>query len=122
MKYLKIQNGEVIKKTVGISMKDIQLECIYPGVFTQIILMKSKSLNLDFHVTSLEELSMNPETTLNEIYDFMNIKYPKNIELKIHNSGGYEKSNKLQYRKSKEFYTPFNEKFFNIVGKKFNWS
>ena len=64
-----------------------------------------------------------PETILNEIYDFLNIKYPKNIELKIHNSGGYEKViNFSTIKKLKEFYAPFNEKFFNIIGKKFDWS
>ena len=92
------------------------------GIYSNYI-NEIKSLSLDYHVTSLEELSMNPETTLNEIYGFLNIKYSKNIQLKIHNSGGYEKVIDIStMNKLKEFYAPFNEKLFNIVGKKFNWS
>ena len=82
-----------------------------------------KNLSLSFHITSLEELSENPKLTLNKIFDFLQLKNSNKIDFKVFNSGSYEREiDSSTIEKLNKFYSPHNNKFFQLISKKFNWN
>jgi hypothetical protein len=71
------------------------------------------------------ELKNNKQKVLNEVTDFLGVSSFdfSNIDLKdIHKSKYKGKSIDENSRKVlRDFYKPYNEKLFNLIGKKYNW-
>lgn len=70
---------------------------------------------------SSEDLATHTDTTLNQIFEFLDVPQQRIKDL--------TKQNKIQYPKMKDstretlntFFKPYNEKLFEMIGKRFNW-
>lgn len=73
------------------------------------------------HILSTEKMNQNPQDTLQKIFEFLNLpKYNiKNPQRQKH--AKYEKMDDKVREKLLKFYKPYNEKFFHIIQKKFEW-
>tara|TARA_B100000676_G_C18080343_1_gene850705 strand:+ start:82 stop:921 length:840 start_codon:yes stop_codon:yes gene_type:complete len=74
------------------------------------------------HILSTEDMQKYPNDTLQKIFKFLeleeyNIKNPQKQK-----QAEYKKMNEETRKKLLEFYKPHNEKFFEIIQKRFDWS
>ena len=73
------------------------------------------------HIVSTEEMQDDPQKTLIDIYRFLdlpdyNIKNPQRQK-----SAEYKKMNDETRKKLLDYYKPYNDEFFKIIQKKFEW-
>ena len=74
------------------------------------------------HIFSTEELLKNPERTMNSVYSFLgvtNYKIKTNRKMK---AAKYPEMESKTKELVTEFYKPYNEKLFKMIGKEFDWS
>ena len=72
-------------------------------------------------LTSSEELAANTDKTISEIFEFLEVPEQKISDL--------TKQNKIKYTKMKDstreilinFFKPYNEELFDMIGSKFDW-
>ncbi len=72
-------------------------------------------------VTESETFFKNPQQTFNEICDFLKIERCNTINFQKLNEGESKKMNDSVVKKLSEYYKPFNEELFELLGKRFNW-
>ena len=75
----------------------------------------------NIYINCSEEYFDNPKKIVEEICEFLGIQKAENIIFKKLNEGSHNKINPETFNLLNKFYQPFNEKLFNIIGKKFNW-
>jgi len=73
------------------------------------------------HILSTEDMQKNPESTISEIFQFLDISdyIIKNPQKQKYFK--YPEMKKDTREKLIDYYKPLNEQFFKIIGKKFNW-
>ena len=74
------------------------------------------------HILSTEDMQKYPKDTLQKIFGFLELKEYniKNPQRQKH--ANYEKMNEETRKKLLKFYKPHNEKFFEVVQKRFDWN
>tara|TARA_Y100000590_G_scaffold466289_1_gene641137 strand:- start:3582 stop:4517 length:936 start_codon:yes stop_codon:yes gene_type:complete len=76
----------------------------------------------NFYITSYEEFFKNPKENFNDLFNFLGISN--------FNFENYVRYNRIDYSSMKdetrenlkEFYKPYNEKLYKLIGKNFNWN
>ena len=73
------------------------------------------------HILSTEDMQKNPESTISEIFQFLDISdyIIKNPQKQKYFK--YPEMKKDTREKLIDYYKPLNDQFFKIIGKKFNW-
>lgn len=75
------------------------------------------------YITTLDDLSSQPNTVLNEIFDFLNIDREKITIEEKYNSFKYNSTIDPSLRKElQEYFQPYNEKLFNFLGRNYDWN
>ncbi len=74
------------------------------------------------HILSTEEMKKDPQSTLEKVFKFLEIsdytiKSPQKEKVET-----YEKMSLEVRERLSEFYKPYNEEFFQIIGKRFDWN
>lgn len=72
-------------------------------------------------IISSEELSNETETTLDNIFKFLDVSEQKIHDLSRKNERIYPKMNSETRHKLADYYRPHNEKLFKLIGKRFDW-
>jgi len=116
---------EDVKQSKAYKSK-IFLECSYKsrGVYINQIQSYLKYFSKDqLLILSSEALFTNPLSTLQQIFEFVNIDSgfkPSNLKPKnVTNSKQYV--NQGTYDQLYSFFEPYNEALFDLIGKRFNW-
>ena len=73
------------------------------------------------HILSTEEMQKDPQKSLSKIYKFLDISEYTIKNPQKRKFVKYEKMNDETRKKLLEFYKPHNEKFFQVIEKKFDW-
>jgi len=73
------------------------------------------------HTLSTEELSKDPEKSLNDIFDFLKIPRFKVKNLQKHKHETYAPMNAKTRELLSTFFQPYNEELFKMIGKRFDW-
>ena len=73
------------------------------------------------HILSTEDMHRNPEKELQKIFKFLEISEYQIKNPQKQKSVKYEKMNDRTRERLLEYYKPFNEKFFKIINKRFDW-
>ena len=73
------------------------------------------------HILSTEDMQKNPESTISEIFQFLDISdyIIKNPQKQKYFK--YPEMKKDTREKLIDYYKPLNDQFFKMIGKKFNW-
>ncbi len=74
------------------------------------------------HILSTEDMQKYPKDTLQKIFKFLELKEYNIKNPQKQKQAKYEKMNKETRKKLLEFYKPHNEKFFEVIQKRFDWS
>jgi hypothetical protein len=74
------------------------------------------------HITSTENLSSNPNQTFSEIFNFLEIQDYKLEKLENKRQGNYLPMSIDVRRKLLNYFKPYNEELFELIGKRFNWN
>ena len=92
------------------------------GIYLKHIEMWQKYFDKEnFFIFSTEELQNNPNKIVNEVFSFLELEKYDIVNLKKLNTGKYEEM-KLETRNYLiEYFKPYNEKLFNLIGKTFDW-
>ncbi len=72
-------------------------------------------------IISSEKLQNNTETTLSEIFEFLDISKQNINDLTKQNKIGYPKMKDSTREVLNNFFKPYNEKLFKLLGKTFDW-
>ena len=73
------------------------------------------------HLLSTEDMSNNPQNTLQDIFKFLDIPQYEIKKPQKQKANTYEKMKSQTRDRLLEFYKEHNEKFFKIIEKKFEW-
>ncbi|WP_164525487.1 sulfotransferase domain-containing protein [Siminovitchia acidinfaciens] len=74
-----------------------------------------------FHIVQSEKLYKQPQKTMDEIFKFLGLpRYKLNV-YDHHNAGSYSKMNSETRKKLVDYYKPYNEELYQLLGEKFNW-
>ena len=73
------------------------------------------------HILSTEDMHKDPEKELQRIFKFLEISEYQIKNPQKQKSAKYEKMNDRTRERLLEYYKPFNEKFFKIINKRFDW-
>jgi len=73
-------------------------------------------------IISSEDLQTNTEHTLSEIFEFLEIPIQKIEDVTRQNKIKYPKMDSSTREILNNFFKPYNEKLFSLLGKKFNWN
>ena len=73
-------------------------------------------------ITSSENFELNPEETLNQIFNFLQIPNHKIINLKKYKVASYPKMKDETRMFLVNFYKKFNDELFELIGKEFDWN
>ncbi len=87
----------------------------------QLKIWKNLFTDNQIHVISTEEMQKNPEYTLSQVFEFLEIpeytiKNPQKQKL-----SKYKKMSEKTRKRLLDFYKPYNENFFKISQERFNW-
>jgi hypothetical protein len=75
-----------------------------------------------FFICSIEEMSGNAQNTISKIYEFLDVENHILTDLKIKNVGQYRDSINPETREQLiEYFRPYNEKLYKLLGKQFDW-
>tara|TARA_Y100000996_G_scaffold411235_1_gene395003 strand:+ start:2012 stop:2848 length:837 start_codon:yes stop_codon:yes gene_type:complete len=74
------------------------------------------------HILSTEDMQKYPKYTLQKIFKFLELKEYNIKNPQKQKQAKYEKMNEETRKKLLEFYEPHNEKFFEVIQKRFDWS
>ena len=74
------------------------------------------------HITSTENLASNPQKTFSNIFNFLEIPDYKLEKLENKRKGNYLPMEKDIREKLLNYFKPYNEELFELIGKKFNWN
>ena len=72
--------------------------------------------------SEIEDLQTNTEHTLSEIFEFLEIPIQKIEDVTRQNKIKYPKMDSSTREILNNFFKPYNEKLFSLLGKKFNWN
>ena len=72
-------------------------------------------------IISSEKLQNNTEETLSEVFEFLDISKQDINDLTKQNKIGYPKMKDSTREVLNNFFKPYNEKLFNLLGKTFDW-
>ena len=73
------------------------------------------------HLLSTEDMSNNPQNTLQDIFKFLDIPQYEIKKPQKQKANTYEKMKSQTRDRLLDFYKEHNEKFFKIIEKKFEW-
>ncbi len=74
-------------------------------------------------ILDFKELIENPQNTMNDVCDFLNIPRKNDWKFKIHNKLEYDQEIKHSTRLwLSKFFKPYNKKLFRFINMEFNWS
>jgi hypothetical protein len=77
-----------------------------------------------FLIIETEELSGNPRGTLEKIFGFLGLRFNRSIEsaaFRRYNENKYEGMSQETRKYLEEYFRPFNEKLFSLIGRRFDW-
>jgi len=74
------------------------------------------------HITTTENLATNSDNTFNEIFKFLEIPDFKILNLESKRKGNYSPLNKDMKTQLTNFFKPYNDELYQLIGKKFNWN
>ena len=74
------------------------------------------------HITSTENLSSNPQQTFSKIFNFLEIPDYKVKKLENKRKGNYLPMQNNVRKKLLNYFKPYNEELFELIGQKFNWN
>lgn len=72
-------------------------------------------------VLETKDLDEHTTTTLNQVFDFLNIPSSKILNLEKRNVGKYEKMNESIRKFLMDYYKPHNERLYKLLEKNFDW-
>ena len=73
-------------------------------------------------IIQTETLAVQPEATMKQVFDFLDLPYYSVIEYFRHNQGFYQSENHHQIVATlAEFFAPYNQQLETLLGRKFNW-
>ena len=74
-----------------------------------------------FRVYQSEQFFEQPKEVLKDIYDFIGVSEFIPDNLKVHNKRHYEAMSPETRDKLRNYYKPYNEKLYSLIGKQFDW-
>ena len=67
-------------------------------------------------------MATNSDNTFNEIFKFLEIPDFKILNLESKRKGNYSPLNKDMKTQLTNFFKPYNDELYQLIGKKFNWN
>tara|TARA_B100000586_G_scaffold21996_1_gene14543 strand:+ start:1374 stop:2246 length:873 start_codon:yes stop_codon:yes gene_type:complete len=74
------------------------------------------------HITTTENLAMNPDKTFSEIFNFLEIPDYKIPKLENKRKGNYLPMSKEMKIQLSNYFKPYNEELYELIEQKFNWN
>lgn len=105
--------------------RDVDLNNLYylpPGIYIDNI---SKWMNIfpknQFLILKSEDLFRDPVTTVNQVFQFLQVEQYQLKEYKIKNKGTYRPISKSMRSALSDYFRPLNQQLEEYLGMKFNW-
>ena len=73
-------------------------------------------------VIASEQFYQKPDQVYQEVTEFLGLEPLKNMDFKVHNAGGdYTRMDKGLRSRLIDYYKPFNERLYQLLGRRFEW-
>ena len=72
-------------------------------------------------VISTEEMSNSPSHTMNQVYEFLDLPKYEHAFFEKRKNVSYDKMSDSIRKELEEFFKPYNEELFKLIGRSFNW-
>jgi len=73
------------------------------------------------HIISTEDFSKEPDITLKNIFEFLNVPNKEISNLEKKKVAKYNKMKDETRKDLLDFFKPYNEQLFDLIGKRFQW-
>ena len=74
------------------------------------------------HITTTENLALNPDKTFSKIFSFLEISDYKIPKLENKRKGNYLSMSQEMKIQLLNYFKPYNEELYELIGQKFNWN
>jgi len=72
-------------------------------------------------IISTEEMSNSPSHTMNQVYEFLDLPKYEHAFFEKRKKMSYDKMSDSIRKELEEFFKPYNEELFKLIGRSFNW-
>jgi len=74
-----------------------------------------------FCIVENKDLSKNPQQVLDKIFEFLNVPHFKLRQEERWNVGKYKKMKESTRKTLEDFFKPYNERLYKLLGQNFSW-
>ena len=119
---------EFIEKNIGNENDQFLVNTFYESLLARGLYAKQleywfkKIPKENICIISSEDLQINTENVLSEIFEFLDIPKQKIQDTTRQNKIEYPKMDVSTRKILNDFFKPYNEKLFELLGKRFNWN
>ena len=119
---------EFIEKNIGNENDQFLVNTFYESLLARGLYAKQleywfkKIPKENICIISSEDLQVNTDNILSEIFEFLNIPKQKIQDTTRQNNIEYPKMDVSTRKILNDFFKPYNEKLFELLGKRFNWN